>query len=183
MLAGLKTDGERIAALTELASALVGKDDRATARALLDESLQLLPPLLKNRTTLENTVKIAVVYSSAAPDRAFELVENSLGPLNDFIGAGVRIDEFDEGGAVESDELLFTAMNKPLLMYVPNFFELLKNLARADFERALRLVEKFDRPEIRQFARLRLAQAVLDENAAETERKMRDELVSDGETD
>ncbi|MBS1796316.1 MAG: hypothetical protein JSS81_20870 [Acidobacteria bacterium] len=182
MLAGLKTDGERIAALTELASAMVGKDDRVTARALLDEALQLLPPL-KNRTALENTVKIAVVYSAAAPDRAFELVENSLGPLNDFIGAGVRMDEFDEGGAVESDELLFTAMNKPLLMYVPNFFELFKNLARADFERAVRLAEKFDRPEIRQFARLRLAQAVLDENAAETERRMRDELVSDGETD
>jgi hypothetical protein len=59
--------------------------------------------------------------------------------------------------------------------------KLLKNLARADLERAISAADKFTRPEIRLFARLRILQALLDENAAEKENAERERLASDGE--
>jgi len=54
-------------------------------------------------------------------------------------------------------------------MYVSNASALMKNLAIADFERALGLADKFERPEIRLFLRLRIAQALLDPKTSERE--------------
>ena len=102
--------------------------------------------------------------------------------MNEYINSGIKMDEFYAGGAVEADELLFNSMNKQVLMYIPNSSDLMKNLGRADFERAVGLADKFERPEIRLFVRLRIVQALLDADAAEKEKMEREQLVSDDET-
>ncbi len=179
MLATFKTDAQRVATLTELAGALAAKGEFETAKTLLDESLQMMPGLLRKQTDLEAAAKVARVYSIAAPERAFSIVESGIGQMNEYISSGIRIDEFYGGGSVEAEELLFNTMNKQVLMYVPNSSELIKNLARADFERTVGLADKFERPEIRLFIRLRIAQSLLDAKAAEKEKKDRDQLGSD----
>ncbi|HVE58983.1 MAG TPA: hypothetical protein VNB22_19320 [Pyrinomonadaceae bacterium] len=182
ILATLKTDQERVATLTELASALAAKGEKETAKTLLGESLQMMPGLLRKQTELESVAKVAGVYSRVAPEQAFALVESSIGQMNGYISAGIRMDEFYGGGAVEADELLFNSMNKQVLMSIPNSSVLMKNLGCADFERAVALADKFDRPEIRLFVRLRLVQALLDADAAEKEQNEREQLVTDEET-
>lgn len=179
ILATLKTDQERVATLTELASALAAKGDNETAKTLLDESLQMMPALLRKQTDLESAAKLAGVYSVAAPERAFTIVESGIGQMNEYINSGIKLDEFYGNGAVEADELLFNAMNKQVLMYIPNSSDLLKNLGRADFDRTVSLADNFDRPEIRLFVRLRIVQSLLDENAAEKEKKDREQLTGD----
>jgi len=72
-------------------------------------------------------------------------------------------------------------MNKPMLMYVPNSAELIKNLARADLPRTVALADKFERPEIRLFARVRIAHALLDSQAAEKEEQERGKLAGEDE--
>lgn len=181
ILVTLKTDQERVATLTELASALAAKGEKETAKTLLDESLQMMPGLLRKQLDLESTAKIAGAYSVAAPEHAFTIVESGIGQMNEYINSGIKMDEFYAGGAVESDELLFNSMNKQVLMYIPNSSDLMKNLGRADFERTVSLADKFERPEIRLFVRLRIAQALLDADAVEKEKRERDQLVSEDE--
>jgi len=181
ILATLKTDQERVATLTELASALAAKGEKETAKTLLDESLQMMPALLRKQLDLESTAKIAGAYSIAAPEHAFTIVESGIGQMNEYINSGIKMDEFYAGGAVEADELLFNSMNRQVLMYIPNSSDLLKNLGRADFERTIGLADKFERPEIRLFVRLRIAQALLDADAAEKEKKDRESLTGDDE--
>ncbi len=181
ILATLKTDQERVATLTELASTLAAKGEKETAKTLLDESLQMMPGLLRKQLDLESTAKIARAYSVAAPEHAFTIVESGIAQMNEYINSGIKMDEFYAGGAVESDELLFNSMNRQVLMYIPNASDLMKNLGCADFERTVSLADKFERPEIRLFVRLRIAQALLDADAAEKEKKDRESLTGDDE--
>ncbi len=181
MLATLKTDAQRVATLTELASALAAKGENETAKTLLDESLQMMPALLRKQTDLPSVAKVAGVYAVVAPERAFTIVESGIGQMNEYISSGIKMDEFFGGGSVEAEELLFNTMNKQVLMYIPNSSDLMKNLARADFERAVGLADKFERPEIRLFIRLRIAQSLLDAKAAEKENKDRNQLAGDDE--
>lgn len=179
MLAGLKTNGEKIATLTELASALGAKGENETPKKLLDEALQLLFAAPFNQTGLESLGKIAAAYAVVAPDKAFTIAETAIPQMNEHINAGVLLDKFYDYGFVEGDELFSEAMIRQLLLHIPNSTDLLKNLARADFDRAVRLADKFQRPEIRLFVRLRLVQALLDPEAAEKEKKMREQVESE----
>lgn len=181
MLATFKTREQKIETLTELASALAAKGEHETANVLLDESLQMMPALLRKQTDLQLAAKIARVYSLAAPEKAFTMVENSIGQMNEYINSGIKMDEFYGGGSVEAEELPFNTMNKQVLMYVPNSFFLIKNLGRADFERTAALADKFERPEIRLYVRLRIAQSLLDAKADEKEQKDHDRLTGGDE--
>ena len=181
MLATLQTNEERVATLTELAAALAAKGEKETAKTLLDESLQMMPALVRKQLDLEAFAKVAGVYAVAEPERSFSMLESGIGQMNRYIDSGIRMDEFYTSGAVERDELLFNSINKQVLMYVPNAADLMKNLGRADFERTVSLADKFERPEIRLFVRLRIAQSLLDEKAAEKEKKDRRQLVGGDE--
>ena len=180
-LAALKTNGERSAALIELASALAAKGDRETAKALLDESRQMTPAaaIVKTKTDLELLVKLADAYSTAAPDEAFALLESGIAQTNEFISAGIALDGFYRRGSIEAGELHYDSLDRQLLLHVRNSINLLKNLARADFARTANLADKFERPEIRLFVRLRLVQSLLDEEAAEKEKTSREQAESD----
>jgi hypothetical protein len=181
MLAVLKTNQERVATLTELAATLAAKGETETAKTLLDESLQMMPALLRKQTELDAAVKIAAVYAIAAPEQAFTIVESSIGQMNQYIHSGIKFSEFYGSGADEAEELLFNSINKQVLMHIPNTADLMKNLGRADFARAVNLADKFERPEIRLYVRLRIAQSLLDADAAEKEKKDRAQLAGDDE--
>jgi hypothetical protein len=86
------------------------------------------------------------------------------------------------GNPVEAKELFIDSIERQFLLHVPNTVDLIKKLARADFESTLKVVDQFERPEIRLFARLRLVQALLDPEAAEKEKKTR-ERISAGDED
>lgn len=181
MLAAIKTIHERVAALTELASALAAKGETETAKKLLEEALQMLFTTPVNQKGLEAAGKIAAVYSSAAPEHAFTIMEIGIEEMNSYIDAGIKLDKFYDYGSLEDDEVLYGSMNRQLLLQLPNSTVLLKNLANADFERAVRLADKFKRPEIRLFARLRIVQALLDREAAEKEKTAREKIETEDE--
>jgi hypothetical protein len=181
MLAGLKTNHERVAALTELASALAGKDDNETARKLIREATETLLTERMNQTGFGLYTKIISVYAVIEPEEAFSFAEIAVEQMNPFIDAGIRFDEFYDYGSVESDEIRYDSMNRQLLLHVPNSTDLLKKLALADFERTIRLTNKFVHPEIRLFARLRLIQALLDPEAAEKEKLASEQVRSEDE--
>lgn len=181
MLATLSSDTERINTISELATTLAAKNDRETAKKILAEAVQLLPGRVKNQEQLTASLQVVHAYSLADSEQAFALLENNIAQMNEIINAGVTLDEFYEYGSVERDELLYSAMNRHGLMHVQRASELMKNLAKADFVRAVNLAEKFGRPEIRLFVRLKLAQSLLDPNAAEREKTEREQAQGEYE--
>jgi hypothetical protein len=169
--------------LTELAAALAAKGEKETAKTLLGESRQMMSAFLKNHSDLESAVKVANVYAVVAPDEAFTIVESGIRQMNEYISAAIKLDEFYDAGAVESEELLLTTINRQHLTLVPTSPALIKNLAAADFARTVKLADGFQRPEIRLFVRLRIAEAVLDARAPDNEKRRREKLddEADGE--
>ncbi|MDQ4123589.1 MAG: hypothetical protein M3209_19295 [Acidobacteriota bacterium] len=181
ILATLSTNAERVSTITELATTLAAKNENETAKKVLEEALQLLPGRLKNQESLTSSLQVAYAYSLADPEQAFAMIENNIAQMNEIINAGVTLDEFYDYGSVENGELLFSAMNRQGLMHVQRATDLMKNLAKADFARAANLAEKFVRPEIRLFVRLKLAQSLLDPQAAEREKTEREQAQGEYE--
>lgn len=182
MLAGIKTKPEKIKILTELASALAAKGEKQAAKKLLDEAMALMPASLKSYSEVESALRIAEVYAVAAPEQAFAILENGIAQSDEYINAGVKLTEFHTAGSSSENELLFGSISRQYLFSVPNGADLIKKLAHADIERTVSLTDKFQRPEIRIFVRLRVLEALLDENAAEKEKTARDLLAGDDET-
>lgn len=181
ILAALRSDREKAKVLTELASSIAAGGDLETAKNLLDESIALLPASPKNFEELESVVRFAEAYSLTAPERAFAILENAAAEMDAYIVAGIKTDEFYLARSVKENELLFNAINYQYLTHIPNPPALLKKLARADFARTAALADKFQRPEIRHFVRLRVVEAVLDEKAAEKVKKTRGRIAADEE--
>lgn len=181
ILGTLKTNGEKIAVLTELAAALDAKGDKETAKNLLAEAQTLLPGYIRTSAEVESALKIASVYATVAPEQAFLILESGIAQSDEYISAGVKMSEFYTVRPNETNELPFSAINDQLMSIVPNATVLLRKLARADFERTAALADKFQKPEIRLFVRLRLLQSVLDANAAEKEKQERDRKMSEYE--
>jgi hypothetical protein len=181
ILSAVKSNGEKARVLTELALTVAAKGDRETAKKLLDERLNLLPANPKTYAELETIVRFAGAYSFTASENAFSILENAIAQTDEYINAGVKIDEFYIAGSSEANELLFSAINRQFLTHIPDSPDLIKNLARADFERTIALADKFQRPEIRLFARLRIVESLLDEDLVEKQKIMRQRIASEGE--
>ncbi|HEX8264688.1 MAG TPA: hypothetical protein VF596_04645 [Pyrinomonadaceae bacterium] len=181
ILATLSSDTERINTIAELATTLAAKNDTEAAKKLLEEAVQLLPGRVKNQEQLTASLQVVYAYSLADPEQAFAMIENNIAQMNEIINAGVTLDEFYEYGSVENGELLFSAMNRHGLMHVQRATDLVKNLAKADFVHTAALAEKFGRPEIRLFVRLKLTQSLLDPKAADREKTEREQAQGEYE--
>ena len=175
MLATVKNDDERVATLTELVIALAKKGNKEAAEKLMDEANQFLPARLKRKPNLETMLKIGGADALVQPSRGFNLIENSIVQMNDLIAAGLMVDEFYDYGAVDSDEVLFDTMERQGALHAANAVATIKTLAAVDFDRTVGLADKFARPEIRTFVRLKIAEALLDPEAVEHEKTLREQ--------
>ncbi|MEP6924638.1 MAG: hypothetical protein ABI954_09250 [Pyrinomonadaceae bacterium] len=175
LLASMKDDDQKAATLTELVIALVSKGEKETAEKLMDEANQFLPARLKRKPNLETTLKIGSAYALVQPARGFGLIENSIAQMNDLIAAGLMIDEFYDYGTMDSDEVLFDTMERQGVLHTTNAVATIKILAAVDFDRTVNLADKFARPEIRTYVRLKIAEALLDPEAAGREKTLREQ--------
>lgn len=171
MLAKLKTTEERIEVLTNLAISVAAKGDKKTAVTLVEEARSTYSGKMKQRKNLASILQLGYAYSTIEPAQGFALIEANMGFVNDIIAAGILLDEFNEMGAVKSDEVRLEVVRIESYGNMKNGVALIRNLATADFERTSNLVDRFSRPEARFFARLRIAEALLDPNAEQTEKE------------
>ncbi len=110
------------------------------------------------------------------PTKVSNLLEANTQFFNDFINAAILLDEFNESGAMENDELKFDTVRRESYQNMPKGVELLKNLTAADFDRTISFADRFARPEVRFFARFRIVEALLDPNAEENEKNVQKNL-------
>lgn len=170
ILAKLKTPEERIEVLTTLAGTIGKNGDKKAAAALLNEARSLYSGRMKNRKNLSSVLSIARAYAILEPEQSFAFLESNLPFFNELIAAAILLDEFNETGAVQNEELRIEAVRRESYRNAPKAVALIKNLAVADFDRLANFADKFSRPEARFFAAYRIAESLLDPKAEETEK-------------
>ncbi len=172
MLAKSKTPEQRIEILSALAETVAQNGDRKTAAALINEARAQYSGKMRQRRNLTSVLQLAQGYAFVEPEQSFSLLESNISYFNDLIAAGILLDDFNEYGSVKSDEVKLDVVRAASYSNAPNGVSLIRKLAAIDFDRTVALAEKFARPETRFFARFRIAEALLDPKAEETEKQL-----------
>lgn len=169
-LAGARTNEERIAALTQLATALGQKGEKKLALQLLDEARTLSPSRPRYSRQLFAQMLIARAYASLDATQSLAMLEPSIDQLNELLAAGILLGEFfAEEEVVRDDELLIQPVSRMVETFQQQYGKDIAQLARADFARTRDAANTFQRLEVRLLARLAVAQSVLTEKTDGTE--------------
>jgi hypothetical protein len=176
MLAKLKTPEERIEVLTVLAASIAKKGDKKSAAALAGEARSLYSGRMKNRKNLASVLQIAQAYAVFDAEQGFAFLENNMSFFNDVIAAGILLDEFNENGSVENEEVRLDTVRGESYRNLSKGVALIKSLSAADFDRTISLAERFSRAEVRFYARFRIAEALLNPEAEVDEKEFQSNL-------
>jgi hypothetical protein len=161
LLSRARTNEERINVLSQLALAIAPKDKK-TALQLLDEARSLNPARAKYSRQMLAQLQLARAYAAVDAQQSFPILETSIEQLNELISAAILLGEFfGEEEFVRDDEVMVQPFVQMVDTFQQQYGSDLLLLARADFARTRDAAEKFQRPEVRLFARLLVAQSVL----------------------
>jgi hypothetical protein len=151
---------ERASLLAQTAAAAIGKADKKAVIELLEEARSLLGAQAANATELHTLLEIARSYARVDPVKGFEIIEPAVDHLNTLVAAALVLDGFEYGRNFREGELISQG---PSLLF-SLVFQCAKDtteLARADFDRAKAVADRFQRNEVRLMARLYVAQGAL----------------------
>ncbi len=170
-LANVKTPEEKIEVLTTLSYNLAKSGNLKTAKTLTDEARALYLGKMKYRKNMNSVLQLSQSYAVVDANQGFSFLESNLSFMNELIAAGIIVDEYNELGSVKNDELLLSAAVRESFRNMPKGVSLMRDLAKADFDRTVGLAERFSRREVRFAALFRIVQALLDPKAEEIEAK------------
>lgn len=160
LIARLKSPEERVSVLLNLAGNVANAGKRPLARQLLDEAWNTLGGArARNHSQFSAQLQIAQAYATHEPGRAFEIVEASIEQLNELLAAAATLNGFGQE-AFQDDELKLQN-GYPWSQFVEQCAQELSTLSRADYERARRAADKFQRHDARLLARLGVARGIL----------------------
>ena len=168
--AGVDLPAMKIGVLTLVATQLKAMGDDARAMELVDEADGLVTNQPRNYEDFMEVWVLAGGMVKVAPERSFTRLEDAIFRINDVINAGITIAEFIDVNSdlVQDGELLVGAfaggMTSGLSRMLAQGDSVLLGLAKADFERAKLLTERFDKPEIRILAKTLLLGVVLNKD-------------------
>lgn len=179
MLAKLKTPEERIEVLAALAASVAKKGDKKSAATLAGEARSMYSGRMKNRKNLASILQIARAYAVFDAEQGFAFLENNMLFFNDLISAGILLDEFNELGSIENDEIRLDTVRSESYRNLSKGVALIKSLSAADFDRTTGLADKFSRAEIRFYTRFRIAEALLNPEAEDDEKEVQSNLENE----
>jgi hypothetical protein len=162
LLPRLRNIEDRAMMLIQFATAAASKGDKRTATQLLEEARTLFGSRAENSNQLNTILYIARAYATLDAARSFEIIEQTVGQLNDLLAAAEVLNGFDQQ-YYRDGELVWQGSN--LSNMVNQTAADLGQLARTDFDHARESAGKFQRPEARLMAWLSIAQAVLSDTA------------------
>ena len=158
----IKSKERRARALAELAVAFALKGDRKTASQLLEEARGLIDRQPDNEREIEALLEVARGYALVEPARTFELIEPLIGQANDMLSAAALLEKFGQGdGIFRKGEMVISNGLGELSGAHARYVKALSELARVDFERTKAAADRFNRDEVRLFARIIIARSVL----------------------
>jgi hypothetical protein len=169
----MQTPGKdkKIMGLSLLASQVSRAGDKELAAAIMRDAESLVNPNPKNYQDFVFTWMLASGYAESDPDKAFPILEDSIGRANDLITAFVRVGEFiDVAEEMISDgEVQVGAFGGGMIRGMTKELGIaettINTLVKADFAKTKALTNRFDRPEVRVLAKMLVLRAVLGKKA------------------
>jgi len=155
---------ERVTVLTQFAVRASTQGDKKAALQILEEARNLVGTQAANGAELNALLGVARTYVGLEPARSFDIVEPVVDHLNRLLAAAAVVDGFEFTGYFKDGELMQVQRQSPLISVVLQCADDMAMLARADFERARGVADKYQSIDVRLKARLAVAQGILSEN-------------------
>lgn len=163
----LKSREQKLFALSALASQISKLGDKELAAELMNEARGLVNLQPKNYKDYLGVWMLAAGYAESDADKAFPVLDDAIGRLNETITAFIKVGEFIDVNEdfIEGEEVQVGGfggeLTRGLLGELGASNTTLRSLAIADFAKTKALTNRFDRLEVRILAKMLVLRAVL----------------------
>ncbi|HEV2904179.1 MAG TPA: hypothetical protein VGW32_03980, partial [Pyrinomonadaceae bacterium] len=161
LLSVIRLKEQRARAMAELAILLEKKGEHDQALELLDEAKTLVKVDLGSETQSQALLTLLLAYAVIDPSKAFAMIEPIIDRANDNISRLLLLDRIVSSGAVRNGEIMLSRAVEPVDFVILKYAPGATALAKADFDRTKALADRFQRPELRLYARLLLAHSII----------------------
>jgi len=141
--------------------------DKTLASEIMRDAEALVNPSPKNFQDYLLTWMLVSGYATSDPDKAFPLLEETIGRANDTISAFVKVGEFIDVAEemIQDGEVQVGAFGGQMVRGMTGELGVadvtIQVLAHADFGKTKAMTNRFDRAEIRILAKMMVLRAVL----------------------
>lgn len=171
---------KKILGLSMLAAQVAKMGDKELANEIMRDAERLVNPAPKNYQDFMLMWMLASGYASVEPEKAFPLLEDTIGRANETLAAFVKVGEFIDVAEemIQDGEVQVGVFGGQMVRGLTRELGMadatIQVLAKADFGKTKNLTNGFDRTEIRVLAKMMVLRAVLGPKAAP---KQPEELV------
>lgn len=172
----------KISALSLLAAQVTKAGDKELAGDLMKDADRLVNPQPKNYQDFMLTWMLISGYAAADPERAFPLLDDTIGRANDYIAAFVKVAEFIDVNEelIDDGEIQLGAFGGSMIRGLTQEIGIANStvsaLATADMAKLRNSTNRFDRIETRVLAKMIVLRAAMGEKE-----KKPDEMMDIGE--
>ncbi len=167
VISKLKNREQKLFALSALAAQVSKMGDKEIAAEIMNEARDLVNLQPKNYKDYISVWILASGYAQSDADKAFPLLDDVIGRLNETISAFIKVGEFIDVNEeiIEGEEVQVGSfggeLTRGLLGELGVADSTLKSLAIVDFAKTKALTNRFDRTEVRILAKMLVLRAVL----------------------
>lgn len=154
-------ESNRRTALMNLAAKAYAKDkvgNKEYAIGVLNKARTLMPDRPVDQTTLGQFVQLTIAFAEVDTDEAFNTFQPVIAQINELSDANAVVSGFQGTGLVRNGEFILPASPNFGFQIEPN---LLRTLAKADFDRTVKLLDGLTRREVRTYFRFQLVESGL----------------------
>ncbi len=176
---------KKIVALSMLATQVSKLGDKELAGEIMRDAERLVNPAPKTYQDFLLTWMLASGYAEADPDKAFPLLEETIGRANETLSAFVKVGEFIDVAEemIQEGEVQVGPFGGQMIRGLTSELGMadatIQVLAKADFAKTKNLTNRFDRTEIRVLAKMMVLRAVLSPAKAPKPVETTDELLTE----
>jgi hypothetical protein len=153
-------ESQRVGALINLATTAYQRDpgtNKSYALAVITKARDLLGDPPENSGEMQNLMQIVNTLTNIDPPEAIRIYESLVPQINDLTDASAKINEFQGGGSsVRNGEFLLSQGNS--FGFYGADFSPLRQFAKSDIDRTMKLIDGFSHREIRVALKLQLAE-------------------------
>lgn len=158
---------KKVMALSALASQVAKFGDKELAAEIMKDAEALVNPSPKTYQDFMLSWLLASGYAASDPDRAFPILEDTIGRANETLSAFIKVGEFIDVGEemIQDGEVQVGAFGGQMVRGLTGSLgvadQTIQVLAHADFAKTGSLTNRFDRAEIRILAKMMVLRAIL----------------------
>jgi hypothetical protein len=163
-LMSLESETDRAVGLADLAGRAMRSGDKKLAAELLDRALRFLPQPVETRDEYSAMIRIIHNFTDVDNERSFEMFDKLIDPINQIVTATLQFKRYEgKRSDLFRDEIPFHEIRGHFP--AQGFVGVITPLSKADFDRAIGLVDRIRQTELKLQMKIQAIQAVTPGNA------------------